>query len=268
MAAAFQTLEQIGAAEAHEAFAGVRQVGENPGLGIRGRRGRRRPGVIAKPVAREVQAVDGVHHVVCEQLRVLRVHVERQRLREACRKIEPLAVFETQVSPPVGLVGSSIVRLDEVARPAYQIQPHQVPPVVSVRRLLKGSQGADRRLMAAHEFRFADVSQQAFRANAQVVVLGNEQAELAGEVQVGLVVGRRRQQDAHAVVFPDVFLYGPVSPAFTVSQMVALINEHQPVSAQVGQLAHDLTDRQDARPHAVLFAVILPHRNEVLRADD
>ena len=56
-------------------------------------------------------------------------------------------------------------------------------------------------------------AQQPLRADAEVLVLRHEQAQLVGEVEVGLVVGRGREQDALALVLLDVLADGAVAPA-------------------------------------------------------
>ena len=122
--------------------------------------------------------------------------------------------------------------------------------------------------MAPHEFRFAHLPQETLGSNAQILVLGNEQAQLVGQVRIGLVVRRRRQQDAPALVLPDVLLNRAVSLALTVPQVVALVDQHQAVAAQVRQIREHAAHRQHAGAHPVPFAVVLPHGDEVLRADD
>ena len=54
--------------------------------------------------------------------------------------------------------------------------------------------------MAANEFGLANLIEQAFRADAKVIVFGHEETELAREVLVGLVVGCGGEKDALAVV--------------------------------------------------------------------
>ena len=55
---------------------------------------------------------------------------------------------------------------------------------------------------------------------------GDEQPQLVRKVEVGLVVGRRREQDALAVVLLDVLLDGAVALALAVAQVVALVDQH------------------------------------------
>ena len=88
-----------------------------------------------------------------------------------------------------------VVLLDEAARAADQVQPHQVAPVVGVFALLKGGQGTDRALMPADELGLAQFSEQLLGTNANVLLLVDEEPKLVGQVEVGLVVGRGGQQD-------------------------------------------------------------------------
>ena len=122
--------------------------------------------------------------------------------------------------------------------------------------------------MAPHEFRLAHFPQETFGPDAQILGLGNEQAQLVGQVQIRLVVRRRRQQDATALVLPDVLLNRAVAPALTVPQVVALVDQHQAVAAQVRQICEHPAHRQHTGAHPVPLAVVLPHGDEVLRADD
>ena len=87
--------------------------------------------------------------------------------------------------------------------------------------------------------------EQLLGANADVVVLWHEQPQLVRQVEVGLVVRRGREQDALAVVLLDVLLDGPVALALAVAQVVALVDQHEPVAAQFGQLLDDRGQRED-----------------------
>ena len=122
--------------------------------------------------------------------------------------------------------------------------------------------------MAPDKFRLAKVPQLPLRADAQVFVLRYEKAELVGKVQISLVVGGRREQDALAFVLLDVFLDGAVTLPFMVAEIVALVNHDEAESAEIGHLAENLADRHDPRPQPVLVAVVLPHTNKILGAED
>ena len=85
--------------------------------------------------------------------------------------------------------------------------------------------------MAADKFGLAKLAQQLFRANAEVLVFGDEQPKLIGKIKVGLVVRRGRKQDALAFVCLDVFLNRAVALAFPIAQVVALVDHDQRDSA-------------------------------------
>ena len=72
------------------------------------------------------------------------------------------------------------------------------------------------------------------RADAEVLVFGDEQAELVGQVEVGLVVRRGRQQDTLAVVLSNVLLDGAIALAFAVAEVVAFVDQDEPVAAEFG----------------------------------
>jgi hypothetical protein len=82
------------------------------------------------------------------------------------------------------------VLLDEAARAAHQIEPHQITPVIGILTLLKGGQRAHRTLIPRIEGAFTNAAHQLLRANAQVIALflAQEEAQLRGEVKIALVV--------------------------------------------------------------------------------
>ena len=88
--------------------------------------------------------------------------------------------------------------------------------------------------MLADKFRFPDFPQQAFRSEPEVFVFRDKQAQLIGKIEVGLVVGRGRKQDALAFIFLDVFLDGPIAFSLAVTQVVAFVNEYQAIPAKLG----------------------------------
>ena len=61
---------------------------------------------------------------------------------------------------------------------------------------------------------------------------------------------------------------GVVALALAVPQVVALVDEHEAVAAQLGQLGDNLAQRENAPAQPVPLAVILPHRCQVLGADN
>ena len=71
-----------------------------------------------------------------------------------------------------------------------------------------------------------------------------------------------------ALVLRDVLLDRPVTLALAVAEVVAFVDQHQPVSPELGQFPDGHAEGEHLGPQAVLLPVVLPHRHEVLRADD
>jgi hypothetical protein len=248
MPAALQSFEQVGAAETFQPDTGSRQVGQEPGLFRRRRLARRRRLVVPQPVARQGQAIDRVHDAVGKQARVLipkilRADREFDGLGDAGGEILPGPVREFQVLAIHRRVELGVVLLNKAARPPHEIQPHQLAPIVRVLALFEGGQRTHRALMAAKELRFAQIAQVPLGASADVLGFVHKQTELIRQVEIGLVVRRCGEQDHAAVVASDVLRDRPVPRAFAVAQVVAFVDQHQPIPAQVGQLALDVGDR-------------------------
>ena len=123
-------------------------------------------------------------------------------------------------------------------------------------------------LVSPDELSLANLPQQTFWPYPHVFTFRHEQTELAGQVQVRLVIWSCRQQYTLAVIFPDVFLDSPVALTFTVSQVVAFIDDNESVATHIGEFLDCLAQRQHAGAHVVLLPVVLPHGDEILRADD
>ena len=122
--------------------------------------------------------------------------------------------------------------------------------------------------MAADELGFADLVEQAFGADAEVFVIGHEETDLAGEILVGLVVGRGREEDALAIVLADVFVDGAIGAALAVTQVVALVDDQQWKAAHIGQFFDCAGNREDLSSQTVLYAVVFPHWDKVFGTDD
>src|SRR5947209_9639866 len=103
--------------------------------------------------------------------------------------------------------------LDEAAGAAHEVEAHQLTPIVGMRAFLERGQRAHRTLMATDEFGLAELLEIPLRPNAQVVIGRDEQAKLAAEVEVALVVGRRREHQAFAVSLADELQDGAIAPA-------------------------------------------------------
>ena len=122
--------------------------------------------------------------------------------------------------------------------------------------------------MAADELGLAQLAQQSFRSNPQVFIFWHEEAQLVGEVEISFVVWRGGKHNNLTLVFLNVFLNCTVTLPLAVAQIVAFINQHEAVAAQIGQLAGDHADGKHLRAQAILVAVVFPHLDKVLRAED
>ncbi len=122
--------------------------------------------------------------------------------------------------------------------------------------------------MPTDELRFAKFAEQPLRADADVVIHVDEQAKLIGEIEIGLVVWRGGQQDDPTVIGVDVLGDGTIALAFPVAKVMAFVDEHKTIAAQVRKFALDVCHRQDFGSQPILLAVVLPHRHQVLRAED
>lgn len=92
--------------------------------------------------------------------------------------------------------------------------------------------------MTAREFVGASVAittKVFFGPNADNVIGTQKKAKLVGQIEIGLVVRRGRKQDAAAVVSDNVIPDDRPSPAFPVSQIVALVNNNQAVTRKIRQ---------------------------------
>ena len=221
-----------------------------------------------------MQAVDLVHHRAGVQaciavLRVGFIHGELQRQWLAHREVASAAVFARQVAAPL-LIRLGVVLDDEAARAPHHVQANQLAPIIELVALLDGENRVGLALVLALELRVpqTELSHVVLGADADVGLLVDEQPQLAGQIGLGLVVGRGGQQDDLGVATADVVGNRLVASALTVSQVVALVDQHEPVAFQVRQLSGHLADWQHHATQAVFGSVALPHRLQVLGADD
>jgi hypothetical protein len=102
--------------------------------------------------------VDDVHDLVGVQTRVLVVawvaDFECDLSRKAIREIRSRSVLKGQELLARLQVRFRVVALDEGPCPAYQVQPHQVSPVIRIFTLLEGSQGPHGALVSADKLGF------------------------------------------------------------------------------------------------------------------
>ena len=156
--AAFQPLEEIRAAEAHQPLAGAGKIGDDKLLGGGQRLGGLFVDVVPQSVARQLEVVDGVDDRVGIEKRVLVagvavVDLEPNRFRRPPGEIRSGAVGERQ-KLAARLVLLRVVFLDEAPGAADQEQPHQLAPVVGVLAFLEGGERADGALMLVQKLRF------------------------------------------------------------------------------------------------------------------
>src|SRR6266702_1814283 len=203
---ALQALKQFGATEAHQTLPRAGEA-DKP-LGLRGCRARPQVGgdVVPQAVARQVEIIDRIDDRIRVEKGVgvaglLIVNRKFDGARQAQREEGTSPIIEVQVLAPRG-VCLRVVVLDKAARATYQKQPHQVAPIVGVLALLEGGQRAYRALVAKIKGGLAQLADEPFRANAQVftVLVREEEAQLSRKVEIGFVIGRRRQQHTLTLV--------------------------------------------------------------------
>jgi hypothetical protein len=99
----------------------------------------------------------------------------------------------------------------------------------------------------------------------------HEQPQLRGKIGERFVVRCRCQKNDSRIALLHILGNGLVTPPFAVSQIVALVNQYQPVTLEVFQpfaLMYYFRERFYRAAQTVFFAVVFPHRHQILRADD
>ena len=129
-----------------------------------------------------MQTVDAVDHrgVVKPRVGVRGiggVSAERDRARDALGEVRPIAVSEGEVAAARRIL-LAVVRFDEGARPANHVEPHQLAPVIAVLALVEGGKRAKAALMAAYELDFAQLTDDGFGANAEILAVLDEETKL------------------------------------------------------------------------------------------
>ncbi len=158
--AAFEPLEQVRPAEAHQPLSGTGELLYLLRFCFSRRFVRRCLDVVAETVARQAEGVDCVHYFIGVQAgvliaRVVLIEFELLCFGHAVGEIKPLASIERQILATVRRVGLCVVVLDEGSRAAYKVQPHEIAPVVGIFALLKCCQRPDGALVPPNEFRLA-----------------------------------------------------------------------------------------------------------------
>ena len=137
MTAAFQPLEQVRSAKAHEPLAGTREVLQKFGLALCGWFVWRCGNVIAQPITGQVELVDGIDDIRRIEPRILIsgiavIDSKFNGPRNTCGKIGSAAVFKGQKLSSVGRVGLRIVFLNKASGSSDHIQPHELSPVIGI----------------------------------------------------------------------------------------------------------------------------------------
>ena len=272
MARAFETLEKIRADVADEPLAGAVQIGQQDLFGIVGRWLRMQVKILLQAVARQMQAANGVHDGGREQRGVLIalvafINVELDRARLAFWEIRAASVGVGDEVAVARLVLLRVVLLDERARTAHQKEPHQVTPVVGERTRLKRTQRLGIDLELRNVFG-GEITQPTFGTHAEIVIVGKKQPELIGDIGEFLVERRGREQHGELRVLRDVISDGEIATALAIPQVVAFVNDHEPMADELREIIHNFAKRHDAPAQSVALAVVLPHWHKIRRTQD
>ena len=159
MAAALHAFDQVGAAEAHEALAGAREVVQDDAFGLRWRRQRRRRDVVAEAVAGQFEGVNVGDDVVGKEAGVLLIDIEGRGAGHAHREVGAASVLEGEIFAPVFRVGLGVVLLDKAAGATDEVKAHQFAPVVGMLGLFEGGERVERGLVLIDKPSLADLGQ-------------------------------------------------------------------------------------------------------------
>jgi hypothetical protein len=229
--------------------------------------------IVTEAVAWQIQGVDGIDYILRVEAGVLVVGVfgvdpDLDRFGDAVGKVGATAVLEGKKASPRYFVGLGVIVLNEAAGPPHHEKAHEFAPVVGFLAFFKGGQRAHRALMAADELGLAQRADKFLRANAEVLVFGDEEAELVGKVVVSFIVGGGGKEDAAALVFKDVFLDCAVALARAVAEVVAFVDQDDLVAAKVREFIDSLRDGENFGQQPVFGDVVLPHLDEIFRAQN
>ena len=123
--------------------------------------------------------------------------------------------------------------------------------------------------MLADKFGFAAKgADHGLGADADVLVVLDEQAKLRGKVDKRFIVGGGGQQNAAAVIGSDIILDGLVAFALAVPEVVALVDQDRAIPLQLLQLGFDARKRDDFGVEFVGLNIVVPHVEQVLGAYD
>ena len=100
--------------------------------------------------------------------------------------------------------------------------------------------------MTPDEFGFAaeGAKQKRRETKAQVLIVGDEKAELSGQVGEDLVMRSGGEENTPALVLLDVVVDGAITTALAVSEVVALIEDDETIASQGRQFLEHTGVRQ------------------------
>ena len=139
-----------------------------------------------------------------------------------------MPILKLQVLTSVLGVGLGIVVFDEGTGTANQKKFHQFLPVLLTLTALKCLDTPNEVFVLLSKLalttNLADVG---FGTNAQIGVIIDEQAQLAAQILVLLVIGCSRQQQHLAILFLNKVSDVAIACALTVTKIVAFIDNNQ-----------------------------------------
>ncbi len=263
--------EEAGAAEAHHAFTGAREVVKECFFFLVGEGRCVRGEIFLEAVAREAEVAHGGDGLIGIEAfeHVAFGGIEFESFWEAVWEIGARAIFADEVVAVGGRVVECVIAADEGARAAHEVELHEVAPIVGLFAAVEGVDARERdTVMGVGEFLFAafdfDLS---FWADAEVFIGGDEEFELVAEVrEVFVVWGCGEEEDLVILVVEealDIFVAG----ARAVAEVVAFIDDDEAIEA----FARRVDGRGDgAHGHfeVVELCIAFPHIDEFRRAED
>ena len=228
-------LVESASAEAHHPPSGTGKVLQDVLLRSRGIRTGAFVDVLLQAVARQGKVAHRLDHLVAIETleHVAGGGLEDERPWNAVREVVARPVVHFKVDAPGFRIPRGIVAPDEGTRPAHEVELHQVAPVVRLDARLEGPDRGERRfavldgegLLAALRLDLP------LGTNAKILVGIDEEPQLIGEIREILVVGRRREEEYLVVLIVQQILDRGIPPSRAVPQVVAFIDDDEPVVA-------------------------------------
>jgi hypothetical protein len=236
---AFEALEKVGLAEAHEAATGAGEVVDDLEVGG-GESGRGRGlEMTAKAVTRKVERLDDSKHVRPEEVgaRIVRgIGIARKGDSEGLpnREVGANAVGDSEEFTAVALVGLGVVLDNERAGAPDKEEAHDLSPVVGLLAFLECGEGGKRdvRVFEA-EIGLAYEAEHGLGSDAKVGLFGEEKSELIREIKVSFVVGRRGEENDLAVVSLQVVTDRLIDTALAVTEIMRLVDDDEAVTREL-----------------------------------